>query len=159
MLFGFQPPKDFHYGLAKWKEFLTTHIFPLWSWKHAISLFETIQCHRNADSDEELSVSMTPVVCLYHHTKALFLERSALSFKTTWNFLKRKAIAYSAYPRDAKAQYFTTSKTKETSRCRWGLGTTTGLQGPGRGFSWHSPSICPTAAGPSAAHMQLARDL
>ena len=94
---------------------------------------------------------MTPVVCLYHHTKALFLERFALSFKTTWNFLKRKAIAHSAY--------FTTSKTKETSRCRRGLGTTTGLQVPGRGFSWHSPSICPTAAGPLAAHMQLAWDL
>ena len=84
---------------------------------------------------------MTLVVCLDDHTKALFLERFALSFKTTWNFLKRKAIAYSTYPRYAEAQYFTTSKTQETNMCRWGLGTNTGLQGPGRGFSWHSPSI------------------
>lgn len=88
-----------------------------------------------------------------------FCKGLQLVLKQLEIFLKKKAIAYSSYPWYAKEQYFATSKTKETNRCRWALGTTMGLPGPGRGFSWHSPSICPTAAGPSAAHMQLAREL
>lgn len=82
--------------------------------KHAISLFETIQCHRNADSDEKNWVSQWHLSCLYHHTKALFFGRFALSFKQQ-NFLKRKAIAYSAYPRDAKRSiyYFKDQRDKQ----------------------------------------------
>lgn len=87
-----------------------------------------------------------------------FWKESALSFKTTWNFLKRKAIAYSAYPRDASAVFYYFKRPKRQAGVD-GVWVPAGLQGPGRGFSWHSPSICQQQLALDCPHAAYSRPI